>query len=165
LPVGAYGGKREIMERMAPTGDVYQAGTLSGNPLAMSAGLVTLEMLQQPGLYEDLEEKGAYLSNGIEEAARSARVPLLLTRVGSIGSGFFTSEPVIDFVSVLKSDTAAYAIFFQEMLERGIYLAPSQFEAFFISTAHEKAHLDRTIEAASDSFMRVKERLAAKKKH
>jgi glutamate-1-semialdehyde 2,1-aminomutase len=161
LPVGAYGGKREIMLKMAPSGDVYQAGTLSGNPLAMSAGLATLGLLQQSGVYASLEEKAAYLARGLAEAAKASQVPVVLNRVGSIGCGFFTKDPVVDFASAQESDTRAYAIFFQEMLSRGIYLAPSQFEAFFISTAHEKAHLDRTIEAAGDSFARVRERLGA----
>ncbi len=161
LPVGAFGGKRDIMARMAPLGDVYQAGTLSGNPLAMSAGLATLELLEQDGFYELLEEKSAYLAKGLKEAAQAAGVNVVLNRIGSIGCGFFTSEPVDDFASALKSDTQAYALFFQEMLKRGIYLAPSQFEAFFISAAHEREDLDRTIEAATQALQQVKEKFGA----
>jgi glutamate-1-semialdehyde 2,1-aminomutase len=161
LPVGAFGGKRDIMTRMAPLGDVYQAGTLSGNPLAMSAGLATLELLEQDGFYETLEEKAAYLAKGLKEAAQAAGVNVVLNRIGSLGCGFFTSEPVGDFASALKSDTQAYALFFQEMLKRGIYLAPSQFEAFFISTAHEREDLDRTVEAATQALQQVKENFGA----
>lgn len=161
LPVGAYGGKREIMMRMAPAGDVYQAGTLSGNPLAMSAGLAVLEILSDEAVYSELDAKGLYLSNALGKAAGEAGVPIYRTRVGSIGCAFFTEGPVHDFESALTSDTKAYAMFFQEMLSRGVYLAPSQFEAFFISTAHEAKDLDRTIEAAGEAFVRVKERLAA----
>jgi glutamate-1-semialdehyde 2,1-aminomutase len=158
LPVGAYGGKRDIMMRMAPVGDVYQAGTLSGNPLAMSAGLATLELLGEYGFYESLEEKSAYLAKGLSEAATAVGIPVVLNRIGSIGCGFFTSDPVTDFTDALKSDTQAYALFFQEMLKRGIYLAPSQFEAFFISAAHQREDLDRTVVAAADALQRVKEK-------
>ncbi len=157
LPVGAYGGRREIMVKMAPVGNVYQAGTLSGNPLAMTAGLATLEILSRPGVYEELDRKGEYLARGLSEAAKAAQVPVMMHRLGSMGCGFFTQEPVTDFESAKKSDTRAYAIFFREMLRRGIYLAPSQFEAFFLSTAHDRGDLDRTIEAAGEAFMRVKE--------
>jgi glutamate-1-semialdehyde 2,1-aminomutase len=158
LPVGAYGGKRDIMMRMAPLGDVYQAGTLSGNPLAMSAGLATLELLEEDGFYEALEEKAGYLTKGLQEAAESAGVAVFLNRIGSIGCGFFSSEPVFDFASALKSDTQVYALFFQEMLKRGVYLAPSQFEAFFISNAHMKEDLDRTVEAATEALQKVREK-------
>lgn len=156
LPVGAYGGKREILSRMAPAGEVYQAGTLSGNPLAMSAGLATLELLAEDGFYQALEEKSEYLAHGLTEAANTTDVAVVLNRIGSIGCGFFTDEPVGDFAAALKADTQAYALFFQEMLKRGIYLAPSQFEAFFISAAHSKADLDQTIEAATQALQEVK---------
>jgi len=139
-------------------GDVYQAGTLSGNPLAMSAGLATLELLEEEGFYETLEKKSEYLANGLSAAAKAAGVEVVLNRIGSIGCGFFTSDPVNDFAAALKSDTQAYALFFREMLKRGIYLAPSQFEAFFISTAHQKEDLDRTIEAATEALQTVKEK-------
>ena len=152
LPVGAYGGKKEIMERVAPSGDVYQAGTLSGNPLAMNAGLSMLNVLSRSGIYEQIEEKSTYLCAGLEEAANSAGVPLTLNRIASLGCGFFTKGPVIDLESAAKSDTEAYAVFFREMLKRGVYLAPSQFEAFFVSAAHEKEDLDRTIQAAFDAM-------------
>jgi len=152
LPVGAYGGKKEIMERVAPSGDVYQAGTLSGNPLAMSAGLAVLNMLDGSGIYEQIEKGNAYLCAGLEEAASSAGVPVTLNRIASLGCGFFTQGPVTDFASAAKSDTGAYAVFFREMLKRGVYLAPSQFEAFFVSAAHEKEDLDRTIQAAFDAM-------------
>ncbi len=155
LPVGAYGGKREIMMRMAPVGDVYQAGTLSGNPLAMAAGLATLELLSEPGVYESLEEKTKYLVNGLEQAATAAGVPVAVNRIGSLGCGFFTPGPVTDFESAMKSNTQAYGIYFREMLDRGVYLAPAQFETFFLSMAHEKKDLDVTIEAAAAAFMRV----------
>jgi glutamate-1-semialdehyde 2,1-aminomutase len=161
LPVGAYGGKRDIMMRVAPSGDIYQAGTLSGNPLAMSAGLAMLEILNRDGVYDVLEEKAAYLAAGLKEAAGLAGIPMVLNRVGSLGCGFFTGEPVTDFASAMKSDTKAYAVFFQEMLQRGVYLAPSQFEAFFVSLAHEKAALDFTIDAASKALARVKERISS----
>jgi glutamate-1-semialdehyde 2,1-aminomutase len=161
LPVGAYGGKREIMMRMAPAGDVYQAGTLSGNPLAMSAGLATLEILSAEGVYSALEEKMNYLADGLRDGAAKAQVPVVLNRLASLGCGFFANEPVYDFAGALKADTRAYAVFFQEMLKQGIYLAPSQFEAFFISMAHEKEDMDRTIEAAARAFTRVREMSAA----
>lgn len=163
LPVGAYGGRREIMERIAPSGDVYQAGTLSGNPLAMSAGLTMLRALCDEGVYEQLEKKNTYLCAGLEEAARSAGVAVTINRIGSLGCGFFTAEPVTDYESAVKADTAAYALFFREMLVRGVYLAPSQFEAFFVGTAHEQEDLDRTIEAASASLSIVRENCALRK--
>lgn len=158
LPVGAYGGKREIMMHMAPSGKVYQAGTLSGNPVAMSAGLATLEILQDERIYQDLERKMNYLAAGLSRAARDAGVPMVLNHVASLGCGFFTSEPVFDFASAQKSDASVYALFFREMLHRGIYLAPSQFEAFFISSAHEQEDLDRTLEAASQVLAHMRDK-------
>lgn len=157
LPVGAYGGKRAIMEEMAPLGKVYQAGTLSGNPLAMSAGLATLELLSDSGVYGELEEKASYLAEGLRQASTAAGVPVFLNRVGSMGCGFFASEPIADFAGAMKAKPEVYAVFFQEMLKRGVYMAPSQFEAFFISLAHDKVDLDRTIDAASEAFVRAKE--------
>lgn len=156
LPVGAYGGRRDIMMHMSPAGNIYQAGTLSGNPLAMSAGLAVLQILSQPTLYKTLEEKTNYLVQGLNRAAQDAQVPVVLNHVASLGTGFFTTEPVFDLQSAMKSDTRTYALFFQEMLKRGIYLAPSQFEAFFVSTAHETSDLDRTIEAASEAFRHIR---------
>ncbi len=158
LPVGAYGGRKEIMERMAPVGDVYQAGTLSGNPLAMSAGLATLDILSQSGVYEELDEKTTYLARGLEAAAHGASVSVVLNRIGSLGCGFFTSTPVHDFDSAKQSDTRAYAVFFQEMLRQGVYMAPSQFEAFFVSLAHKKEDLDLTIQAASNALEVVRQK-------
>ena len=152
LPVGAYGGKRTIMERVAPSGDIYQAGTLSGNPLAMSAGLATLELLTQPGVYQELEEKGRYLVAGLAEAAAHVQVAVVTNRVGSMACTFFASTPVVDFSTAQLADTQKYAIFFREMLRRGVYLAPSQFEAFFVGLAHDRAALDHTIEAAAEAF-------------
>ena len=152
LPVGAYGGKKEIMERVAPSGDVYQAGTLSGNPLAMSAGLSVLNVLSRGGIYEQIEKQNAYLCSGLEEAAGSAGVSVRLNSIASLGCGFFTKEPVFDLESAAKSDTEAYGVFFREMLKRGVYLAPSQFEAFFVSAAHVKEDLDRTIQAAFEAL-------------
>lgn len=156
LPVGAYGGRREIMEKVAPLGDVYQAGTLSGNPLAMAAGLAMLEELSAPGIYESLREKGEILEAGLREAARIADVPVTINRIESMGTAFFTDKEVLDFASALQADTTAYAVFYREMLTRGVYIAPSQFESFFVSTAHEKEDLDRTAEAALESLRVVK---------
>ncbi len=157
LPVGAYGGKREIMMKMAPAGDVYQAGTLSGNPIAMSAGLATLEILSQEGVYDELEKKGEYLAAGLLQAASDANVEIAINKIGSMGSTFFTDQPVMDFATAQKSNTKAYAAFFQEMLKRGVYFAPSQFEAFFLSLSHEKSHMDKTIDAAAQAFKVVGE--------
>ncbi|SPF34969.1 glutamate-1-semialdehyde aminotransferase (aminomutase) [Syntrophobacter sp. SbD1] len=152
LPVGAYGGARQIMERVAPSGDIYQAGTLSGNPLAMSAGLTMLDVLSRGEIYAQIDKKNSHLCAGLEEAATSAGVPLTVNRVGSLGCGFFTKGPVVDLESAARSDTQAYALFFREMLKRGVYFAPSQFEAFFVSAAHEYEDLDRTIQAAQEAM-------------
>lgn len=159
LPVGAYGGKRGIMERMAPSGDVYQAGTLSGNPLAMAAGLKTLEVLSRQGAYGALEEKMEYLVAGLANAAAEAGVASTLNHIGSMGCGFFTEGPVRNFADAQQANTGAYAIFFREMLDRGVYLAPSQFESFFVCLAHERADLDRTIAAARGAFQAVRDSL------
>jgi len=156
LPVGAYGGKESIMSMVAPSGPVYQAGTLSGNPLAATAGIATLKVLQQPGVYEELENKSARLEEGLREAAAAAGLELTFNRVGSMLCTFFTSEPVTDFASATKADTDQYARYFQAMLERGIYLAPSQFEAVFMSLAHTEGQIDQTIEAAYESFKLIK---------
>ncbi|MGC8492488.1 MAG: glutamate-1-semialdehyde 2,1-aminomutase [Syntrophobacteraceae bacterium] len=158
LPVGAYGGKRDIMEHVAPEGNVYQAGTLSGNPLAMSAGLAMLNILGRGGTYEELEEKNGYLCAGLAQAAAAAGVAVTLNRIGSLGCGFFTPGPVLDLESAAKADSAAYGVFFREMVKRGVYLAPAQFEAFFVGAAHEKEDLDLTIQAAFEALKAVKER-------
>lgn len=148
LPVGAYGGRRDLMEQIAPSGPIYQAGTLSGNPLAMTAGLTTLRLLQDGAIYADLERKGRMLEEGLASAARDAGVPVSLTRVGSMSGLFFQEGPVRDYASAKRSDTARYARYFHGMLGEGVYLAPSQFEAAFISAAHSEDDLNRTIEAA-----------------
>lgn len=148
LPVGAYGGKKEIMEMVSPSGPVYQAGTLSGNPLAMSAGLAALNHIKNnPDIYSLLEEKGKYLEDGIKDGIKSINKNYQLNRVGSMMTLFFTEEPVIDYNTAVKSDTKLFAKYFHEMLNRGIYFPPAQFEAMFISTAHSKEDLDKTIEA------------------
>lgn len=148
LPVGAYGGRRDLMEQMAPLGPVYQAGTLSGNPLAMAAGIATLELLREPGMYERLEALGAQLAEEMTRAAEAAGVPLTVNRVGSMLTGFFTEGPVTDYASATAADTTRYARFHQAMLARGVYLAPSQFEAAFVSLAHTAEDLEQTAEAA-----------------
>lgn len=152
LPVGAYGGKREIMDQVAPSGPVYQAGTLSGNPLAMAAGLATLRVASQPGFYDRLEELGERWRKGMSEAALSGSRPSTINQVGSMVSIFFTGGPVTDFGSAAASDTVAFKDFFWHMLSHGIYVAPSQYEAGFISTAHSEEDLQRTCEAASEWF-------------
>ena len=152
LPVGAYGGRREIMDLVAPSGPVYQAGTLSGNPLAMAAGLATLRVTGEPGFYERLEELGALWRRGMREAASAGDVPFTINQLGSMVSLFFTAGPVTDFASAAGSDTGAFKDFFWHMISRGIYLAPSQYEAGFISTAHSEEDLERTSEAAREWF-------------
>jgi glutamate-1-semialdehyde 2,1-aminomutase len=156
LPVGAYGGRREIMEMIAPLGPVYQAGTLSGNPLAMAAGIATLRLLGEPGVYDRLESLSARLAAGLADAARAAGVPYTANRVGSMLTGFFCSGPVRDYATAKLADTKRYAAFFQAMLERGVYLAPSQFEAGFVSLAHTEAEIDATVEAAQAAFNAVR---------
>ena len=147
LPVGAYGGRADLMELVSPAGPVYQAGTLSGNPLAMTAGIWALEALS-PQLYRHLSKLGALLAAGLAEAARAAGVPLQINAFGSMLTPFFTDVPVRDYESALTSDTEAYGTFFRGMLAAGIYLPPSQFEAWFISGAHTERDIARTIEAA-----------------
>lgn len=152
LPVGAYGGRNEIMDLIAPSGPVYQAGTLSGNPLAVTAGLATLNQLRAKGTYKKLDERAAALAKGIGEAAKKAGIPLTQTRVGSMLTSFFTAGPVVDWSSAKLSDTKRYGQFFNSMLEQGVYLAPSQFEAAFLSTAHNVADVEKTIRAAHSAF-------------
>jgi glutamate-1-semialdehyde 2,1-aminomutase len=155
LPVGAYGGRREIMERIAPLGPVYQAGTLSGNPLAMTAGIETLKLLSRPGVYRKLEERSKALSTGLADAAKKAGIAVFGTRIASLMTLFFTNRAVTDYASAKTSDTKAYAKFFTAMLEGGIYLAPSQFEAAFLSTAHTEADIEKTIKAAYNAFRKM----------
>ena len=149
LPVGAYGGKKEIMTRMAPQGNVYQAGTLSGNPLAMAAGLTTLKILKEKSPYDDLEKKGDMLFSGLKRVAEAAGVNVVINRVGSMGSLFFTDEPVTDFETAKASDENQFKRYFRSMLDQGIYLAPSPYEAAFLSTAHSEETVRKTIECAS----------------
>ena len=152
LPVGAYGGRNEIMDLIAPAGPVYQAGTLSGNPLAVTAGLATLKQLRVKGIYKKLEELSAALAKGLGEGAKKVGIPLTQTRVGSMLTSFFTAGPVVDWNSAKLSDTKRYGMFFHKMLDQGVYLAPSQFEAAFLSTAHTHADVEKTIRAAHAAF-------------
>jgi glutamate-1-semialdehyde 2,1-aminomutase len=152
LPVGAYGGRREIMEMVAPSGPIYQAGTLSGNPLAMAAGLATLKVALEPETHDRLEELGERWKSGMEAAASQGDRPYTINGVGSMVSIFFTEGPVTDFSSAARSDTKAFKDFFWHMLSRGVYLAPSQYEAGFISAAHTDEDLDKTFEAAREWF-------------
>jgi glutamate-1-semialdehyde 2,1-aminomutase len=157
LPVGAYGGKKELMQMIAPSGPVYQAGTLSGNPLAMAAGYQTLKIIDSDKkFYKKLNEKSEYLYKGIKDALKKLKLKYVLNYSGSMFTLFFTNEKVIDYNSAKKSDMKKFSAYFNSMLNNGIYLPPSQFEACFISAAHGKADLDKTIEAASSYFKKVK---------
>lgn len=153
LPVGAYGGRNEIMDMLSPMGGVYQAGTLSGNPLAMAAGIATWKKLSRPGVYESLEKKAAMLEQGLKEETR--KHGWQINRVGSIMTLFFSAEPVVDYKSASSSDIKLYGRFFREMLGKGIYLAPSQFEALFLSTVHSDRDIERTIKAAAAAFRAI----------
>lgn len=155
LPVGAYGGKREIMEKVAPQGPVYQAGTLSGNPLAMAAGIATLTELKKPGFYDLLDKRSEKLLNGLTEAARKSGIAISAARVGSMLGIFFTGSRVTDYKSAKTSDLQRFSAFYRDMLKEGIYLAPSQFEALFVSSAHTEKHIERTIEAAGKVMCRL----------
>jgi glutamate-1-semialdehyde 2,1-aminomutase len=152
LPVGAYGGSEELMRNIAPAGPIYQAGTLSGNPLAMTAGLVTLKRLRDISIYSQLEEKTSRLCRGLSEAALEAGIETVTNRVGSMWTSFFTSDVVTDWLSANKSDRTKYGNFFHAMLTEGVYLAPSQFEAAFVSLAHTEAIIDQTVAAARKAF-------------
>jgi glutamate-1-semialdehyde 2,1-aminomutase len=145
LPVGAYGGRRDIMEMIAPIGPVYQAGTLSGNPLAMTAGIETLRVLSQPGVYDTLEDRTAKLEQGIAAAAAQCRIPVHISRIASLLTIFFTDGPVVDFETAEKADTDMFGKFFHHLLEDTIYWPPSQFEAAFISLAHTDEDIESTI--------------------
>ena len=155
LPVGAYGGRKEIMAWIAPEGPVYQAGTLSGNPLATAAGLATLKVLAQEGTYERLEEKAAFFFDRLNRLAQTRGLPFQVTRCGSLGSIFFGREEIRDFQSVQKASAEAYAQFYRAMRERGVYLAPSAFEALFISLAHSQEDLEFTLAAADEAFQEI----------
>jgi len=152
LPVGAFGGRREIMEKVAPIGPIYQAGTLSGNPLAMTAGIETLKLLAKPGVYRTLEKMSSELEKGLRDASQEAGVPTTINRVGSMFTTFFTDRKVKDFASAKTSDTARFGKFFRAMLANGVNLAPSQFEAAFLSLAHSKSDINKTVEAARKSL-------------
>ena len=152
LPVGAYGGRRELMRNIAPVGSIYQAGTLSGNPLAMTAGVLTLRRLKDKQIYEQLEQCSARLCAGLSQAATEAGIKTVTNRVGSMWTGFFTGEPVTNWESANKSNRDLYGRFFHAMLAEGVYLAPSQFEAAFVSIAHTDKIIDQTIEAARKAF-------------
>ena len=150
LPVGAYGGRRKIMSHIAPQGPVYQAGTLSGNPLAMAAGIATLTQLKKKGFYEQLEKKSARLCAGLATAASRAGFPVQVDHVGSMIGMFFCAEPVRSFADAKKSDLATFARFYQGMRQEGVYIAPSQFEALFLSSAHTSEHIHFTVQAAEE---------------
>jgi glutamate-1-semialdehyde 2,1-aminomutase len=152
LPVGAYGGKKDIMSKMAPEGDIYQAGTLSGNPLAMAAGLATLRILKKGDIYKELEDKASMLFLGLEEAARAAGIPSVINRIGSMGTLFFRADPVTDFETARASDQDLFKGYYKRMLEQGIYLAPSPFEASFVSTAHTQEMIRKTIKCAENAL-------------
>ena len=152
LPVGAYGGARAIMQRVAPLGGVYQAGTLSGNPLAMAAGCAALDALRRPGTYERLSALAARLVDGLGAAAKSAGIDVTINRVASMFTVFFCRGPVVDYASAKASDTARFARFFHGMLRRGVYLPPAQFEAAFVSLAHTDLDVDATVRAAGEAF-------------
>jgi len=152
LPVGAYGGRREIMELVAPAGPMYQAGTLSGNPLAMTAGIETLQAIQEPGVWDRLEATGAQLLEGLTGAAKKAGIAVTASRVGTMFGLFFQAGPVVNWETAARSNTERFGRYFQAMLENGVYLAPSQYEAGFISTAHGPAEIAATVAAAEKAF-------------
>jgi glutamate-1-semialdehyde 2,1-aminomutase len=153
LPVGAYGGRAEIMDRVAPEGPVYQAGTLAGNPLAVAAGIAVLEELRRrPSLYSELESRTQRLTEGLRHGAEKARLSLCLNEIASLFTVFFTPGPVVDFDSASAADRERFGIFFRAMLERGILLPPSQFEAAFVSAAHSDRDIESTLEAAREAF-------------
>ncbi|MHB8809759.1 MAG: glutamate-1-semialdehyde 2,1-aminomutase [Desulfobulbaceae bacterium] len=158
LPVGAYGGRRDIMDTVAPDGPVYQAGTLSGNPLAMAAGLALVKELRKPGFYEALEEKSEWFAAGLQRIADNAPFSTTLNRIGSMMTCFFTSGPVRDFESAMRADTWMYGQHYRQMLAGGIWLAPSQFEAAFISAAHDRAQLERALLMTESSFKKLADR-------
>jgi glutamate-1-semialdehyde 2,1-aminomutase len=157
LPVGAYGGRADIMNCVAPDGPVYQAGTLSGNPLAMAAGIAALKLLQRPGFYDELEAKAEYYANGLAEISEKAGIPITINRVGSLMTAFFTETPVTDFTSAMTANTERYAQHYRNMLASGVYLAPSQFEVAFISGAHTEEQLDFVLKATESSFKKMGE--------
>ncbi len=156
LPVGAYGGRDDIMACVAPEGSVYQAGTLSGNPLAMAAGIAALKALKRPGVYDTLETRSRRLADGLAQAANQAGVPVVFNRVGSMLGMFFTERPVANFADAKTSDLECFCFYYQNMLAEGIYLAPSQFEAGFVSLAHTETDIDRTVAAAAKVLKNIR---------
>ncbi len=152
MPVGAYGGRREIMENIAPQGNIYQAGTLSGNPVAMAAGIATLAQIKKPNFYSALDEKAARLADGLEKAAEKARIKVVVNRVGSMMSLFFTDKDVMNFDDAKTCNLEMFSAYYKGMLQKGIYIAPSQFEALFVSAAHNVEYIDATIKAAEKTF-------------
>lgn len=156
LPVGAYGGSKEIMSNISPSGSVYQAGTLSGNPLAMSAGLAILEELEKDGVYDKLNASTKSLADGLEEAAQKAGVPVSINRIGAMFTLFFTDEKVTDFKSATSSNLEKFNVFFKHMLDNGVYFGPSQFESAFLSTAHTEEDIKKTIKVSEEAFEKVK---------
>ena len=155
LPVGAFGGRAEIMDYLAPLGPVYQAGTLSGNPLAMAAGIASLELLLENDCYTRLEQLGQQLESGMRDAAKSAGIPVRFNRVGAMFCAYFTDQPVCNLADAMKSDRERFARYFRGMLEQGVFLAPSQFEAGFLSTAHTEADIEATIQAARTVLKKI----------
>ncbi len=158
LPCAAYGGPRKLMELVSPSGSVYQAGTLSGNPLAMAGGIATLEILREPGAYEALERRSAMLAEALIDAAKSAGIPLCLNRVGSMLTPFFVKtagQTVTNFAQATACDTQAYATFFHALLDNGVYIAPSQYEAMFVGIAHTDAVIDQTIRSAEKALIAI----------
>ena len=155
LPVGAYGGKKEIMNHIAPDGPVYQAGTLSGNPLAMAAGTATLKTLGEPGFYETLDKKAENFANELQGIAKKYAPDTVLNRVGSVMTTFFQPGPVTDFKSAMNSDTDKYGAFYRAMLDQGVWIAPAQFEGAFISDAHTAEDLEKALEKTESSFKKI----------
>jgi glutamate-1-semialdehyde 2,1-aminomutase len=155
LPVGAYGGRADIMDQVAPDGPVYQAGTLSGNPLAMAAGIATLKLLKKEGFYKQLNDKAARFADRLGEISVQTNIPVQLNRVGSLMTGFFTAEKVVDFESAMTADTDRYGQHYRQMLSQGIYLAPSQFEVAFISAAQTEKQLEKALEMTEWSFKKL----------
>jgi len=155
LPVGAYGGRADIMDQVAPDGPVYQAGTLSGNPLAMAAGIATLKLLKKEGFYKQLNDKAAGFADRLREISERTHIPVQLNRVGSLMTGFFTTEKVVDFESAMTADAGRYGLHYRQMLSQGIYLAPSQFEVAFISAAQTEKQLEKGLEMTEWSFKKL----------
>jgi glutamate-1-semialdehyde 2,1-aminomutase len=156
LPVGAYGGRQDVMGHIAPQGPVYQAGTLSGNPVAMAAGIATLKEIRHPGFYDALDEKSERLTTGLRFSAEQIGIEVSVDRVGSMAGLFFTGSEVKNFEDAKKSDLEMFSAYYRGMLQRGIYLAPSQFEALFVSSAHNNEYIDQTIRAAAEVFAEIK---------